>query len=416
VAEASAAQGRGRGLALGAIAVVAVGVGLALAKEVLVPIAIALLLYALLRPLVRRMQRLRIPPTVSAVLVVLGLLGLLFGIGAAFSQPLGEWAQRAPKTIEMARGKISKLTASLPFGGGGAAAGAGGSAAAPSASGGSGGAAQPGNAHEATDGSTAGSGDRRGASPQAGGQASTGGGARGGSGGTSSSGSGGGAGGQEKGGGSSPLTSILGRVFGTTASLITGAIETLLLLAFLLAAGDRLRTKVRCAIRGEGDRERAVRIAEDIEAVVSRYVVATALINVGQGVAVGLAMWAIGLPTPALWGLMTVVVEFVPYLGALVMVVLLAVAGLATFGDLGHALLGPGAYLAISTLQNNLVSPVAYGRGLKLSPAVILVAVMVWYFLWGVAGAFVAVPVVAALKVLTNHVPSLKRFSDLLAD
>jgi predicted PurR-regulated permease PerM len=127
-------------------------------------------------------------------------------------------------------------------------------------------------------------------------------------------------------------------------------------------------------------------------------------------------MWALGLPTPALWGMLTVVVEFVPYLGAMVMVVLLAVAGLATFGSFGHAMLAPAAYLGISTLQNNLVSPLAYGRGLKLSPAVILFSVMVWWFLWGVAGAFVAVPVVAALKVVTEHVPSLKRFSDLLAD
>jgi len=413
-------SGHGWKLALGAIAVVVAGAGLSLARDVLVPIAIALLLYALLRPLVRRMERWKIPPAVSACLVVIGLLGLLFGIGAAFSQPLQEWAHRAPKTIEKARAKFATISARVPFLSGAPASGGaqGGASNQPqkpaqrqdsaskrgsdsSQAHGAGGRSDAQGEPNPQAGSAAGDGPTQSASPA---PSPTGGG--------ESPKSGGGSGG----GGSARFGAILGGVFGTTASLLTGGLETLLLLAFLLAAGDSLRKKVRSAITGQGDRDRAVRIAEDIEAVVSRYVVATALINVGQGVAVGLAMWALGLPTPALWALMTVVVEFVPYLGALVMVVLLAVAGLATFGSFGHAMLAPAAYLGISTLQNNLVSPVAYGRRLKLSPAVILVSVMVWWFLWGVAGAFVAVPVVAALKVLTEHVPSLKRFSELLSD
>ncbi|MDB4949287.1 MAG: hypothetical protein JWM27_1936 [Gemmatimonadetes bacterium] len=462
MADEQTGRGSWRGLAIASIAVVTVGCGLALAKEVLVPVAIALLLYALLRPLVRRLSRWRIPAPLSAVVVVIGLVALLFGIAAAFTPPLKEWAQRAPETIAKARRKFASVSGNLPFGAmGGSTSGsssptgpggpsrgaltgdAGASEDKPSngpagarsndgdsAAGPAGGGGQTGGAHPARGnvggGSAGGAGDSS-AGSSGGSTGTAGSGSSGGSvGGASSGSAGGGAsggpgGGESKGGGagggsSSPLTGILGKVFGTTASLITGAIEVLLLLAFLLAAGDRLRQKVKSAFRGSGDRERAVRVAEEIEAVVSRYVVATALINVGQGVAVGLAMWALGLPTPALWGLLTVVVEFVPYLGALVMVVLLSVAGLATFGNFAHAIAGPAVYVAISTLQNNLVSPIAYGNRLKLSPAVILVAVMLWWFLWGVAGAIVAVPIVAALKVLTEHVPSLKRFTELLSD
>ena len=145
-----------------------------------------------------------------------------------------------------------------------------------------------------------------------------------------------------------------------------------------------------------------------MRAVVARYVGVTVGINIGQGLVVGLTMWALGLPSPALWGVLTAVFELVPYLGGFVMVALLTLAGLASGGSVGHALLAPAAYLLISTLQNNLVSPTLYGRGLSLNPAAILVSVMFWYALWGVAGALLAVPILAAARVLSTHVDALR--------
>jgi predicted PurR-regulated permease PerM len=412
--------GRGRSIALGVLAVVAAGVALRLAAEVLVPIAISLLLFALFRPLVRRLQRWHVPATLSAIALVLGLVGLLFGIGAAFAQPLQEWTELAPKSIAAARTKLEGVARKFPFstfGGGSSSAGAqgssGGAAGQPSTGGASGAQPHPRSsglpaAAQRSAGSAAAGGANRAGEAPAGGAGVNGGGGAG--------ASGGGGGGASGDGGKSPMMGVLAKVFGTTASLISTAVEVLLLLCFLLAAGDRLRDKVKKAIHGAGDRATAVQVAEEIEAVVSRYVVATALINLGQGLVVGLVMWALGMPTPALWGLMTFIVEFIPYLGAMVVITLLTLVGLATFGNLGHALIAPASYLAITTLQNNLVSPIAYGRGLKLSPAVILVAVMVWWFLWGVAGAVVAVPVVAAVKVLADHVPALNGLGELLGE
>jgi len=105
-----------------------------------------------------------------------------------------------------------------------------------------------------------------------------------------------------------------------------------------------------------------------------------------------LVMHLIGLPNPLLWGLMTFAFEFLPYLGGVFMMILLTVSAFATFDSIGRVLLAPGAYLAITTIQNNAVSPFAYGNRLKLNPVVVLLATLVGWFLWGVVGAFVAIP------------------------
>ena len=89
------------------------------------------------------------------------------------------------------------------------------------------------------------------------------------------------------------------------------------------------------------------------------------------------------------------------------MVTALTVTGLASTGSIAAVLAPPGVYLLVSTLQNNLVSPLAYGRSLRLNPFAILVAVLAGYALWGVAGVFLAVPAAAALNVLAEHVEAL---------
>ena len=75
--------------------------------------------------------------------------------------------------------------------------------------------------------------------------------------------------------------------------------------------------------------------------------------------------------------------EFIPYLGATGMLILLTAAAFSQFDALGHILLVPGTYLVIAALQNNLVSPLVYGQRLKLNPVAVLVGVLFWWLLWG---------------------------------
>jgi predicted PurR-regulated permease PerM len=205
-------------------------------------------------------------------------------------------------------------------------------------------------------------------------------------------------------------------VFGTTTAVLATIVEIVLLTFLLLASGDTFLAKLVRVLPVRREKREAVEIAGETETVVSHYLVVTALINLGQGLLVGIGMALLGLPNPTLWGLLTFCLEFIPYLGGAAMVILLSLAGLATFDSIGHAFLPPLVYLAITTLQNNLVSPIAYGRRLRLNPVAVFVGVLFWYALWGIPGAFLAVPILATLKILGDHLEPLSPLAEFLGE
>jgi predicted PurR-regulated permease PerM len=137
-------------------------------------------------------------------------------------------------------------------------------------------------------------------------------------------------------------------------------------------------------------------------------------VNVAEGVVVALCLWGLGMPSPALWGAMVVLVEFIPYLGALTGVIVLGLAGLANFDNVGHALLIPASYLAINLIQANLITPMLLGHRLTLNPVAIFVGLTFFFWIWGVAGAFLAVPLLATLKIMCDHIASLAALGEFL--
>jgi len=359
----SVGQRAGRGACRGTwiLATLAVAYALYLGHEVLVPVSLALVLVALLAPAVAWLARHRVPAPAGAALTVVASLVLLVGAGATLAPPLRDLGGQLPRSLAMARARLARLQA--PLARLGLPVPAAGPSPAPPARSPSDSGAPPASAPPAS-------------APPASGPPSG-------------------------------VLAVVGRTFGVTTGLLAELVEVLLLAFFLLAGERSWGDKLARAVSDPSRRRATADAAAEMRRVVARYVLVTACINVGQGVVVGLAMWALGVPSPALWGALTFVLEFVPYLGGLVMVVLLVVAGLAAGGTLLHAILAPAAYLTITTIQNNLVSPAAYGRGLRLNPAAILLAVMVWYAAWGVAGAFLAVPILAVLRVVCTHVPAL---------
>jgi predicted PurR-regulated permease PerM len=204
------------------------------------------------------------------------------------------------------------------------------------------------------------------------------------------------------------------RLFGTTQSLLTGAMETIILLYFLLAAGDLFLQKLIKVLPLLKDKKKAVAIARETEASISTYLFTVALVNVGLGITVTLVMLLIGMPNPVLWGSMAALAEFIPYVGATVMLATLAMAGLVTFPDVGHALLVPAAYLSVNLLQANFISPAVLGRRLTLNPVAILVGLVFWWWIWGVGGAFIAVPLLATFKIFCDHIESLAPIGEFL--
>jgi predicted PurR-regulated permease PerM len=336
-------------------------------REFFVPVALAVLLAALLRPVVRWLERRHVRTAIGATVVVLLTLLMFAAAGWALSVPLQDWAASIPKSVAAAQAKLAQLrrpvqqitrvAQQLQAAG------------------------QP-----APD-SAAGAGAAGGTRPQPPPSAP-----------------------------SPPVAGVIAKALGTTTSLVMGLVEVLLLGWLILASGDLFYEKLIRLLPHPSDKRLATRVVDDSESVVAGYMLATAMINAGQAVAVGLALWFLGMPNPLLWAVACFVLEFIPYLGGTLMVGLLTIVAFTTFDGLSRIIAPPAAYLAISTLQNNLVSPLVYGHRLRLNPVAVLVGVMFWWTVWGVAGAFLAVPIIAAAKVIGDHVSRLRPVGEFLGD
>jgi predicted PurR-regulated permease PerM len=120
------------------------------------------------------------------------------------------------------------------------------------------------------------------------------------------------------------------------------------------------------------------------------------------------------MPTPVLLGVVAAVLNFVPYFGPAVMAALLAMIGLVSFDQPGPALLAPALYLCLHALEANLVTPHLLGRRLPLNPLAIFVGFLFWWWIWGVAGAVLAVPIMVTLKIVCDRTESLAGVGEFL--
>ncbi len=327
-------------------------------REFFVPIAVALLLSALFRPVVRWLEQHRIPTTVGATVVVLLFLVGVAAAGFGLSVPLQSWASKVPASIKAAQSKLEGLRKPV---------------------------------QQLT--RTAEQIQNAGQEPREKGPQKQS---------------------QQPPANAPQAPTLIARALGTTTSILATVVTVVILMWLLLASGDLFYEKLRKLLPAASEKRTAAKVVTDTETVISGYLVATALINLGQAAAVGLALWLLGMPDPFLWAILTFGFEFIPYLGGAVMVGLLTLVAFTTFEGLGHTLAVPGAYLGITTLQNNVVSPVVYGNRLKLNPVAVFVGVLFWWTLWGVPGAFIAVPIIAAAKILGDHVERLRAVGEFL--
>jgi len=208
--------------------------------------------------------------------------------------------------------------------------------------------------------------------------------------------------------------STVSRIVGVTQHFFAAALEVVILLYFLLAAGDLFLQKLIKVLPTQSDKQKAVEIARETEASISTYLLTAASVNVGEGIVVALAMYLLGMPNPLLWGAMVALLEFIPYLGAATAVAVLGLAAITIFDNVGHALLVPGAFLLINVVQANLVSPMLLGHRLALNPVALLVGLAFWFWIWGIPGAFIAVPLLATFKIFCDHIQSLAAVGEFL--
>ncbi|HET9716715.1 MAG TPA: AI-2E family transporter [Pseudolabrys sp.] len=188
---------------------------------------------------------------------------------------------------------------------------------------------------------------------------------------------------------------------------VTPAIGQLLIffgtLFFMLLGRSHLRHLVVAFFEARESRLRSLKIMNDIEHNLTGYLSIVSLINLGIGLCGAFIAWLVGLPDPVAWGVLGFILNFIPYIGALIMELALFVVGVVTFPTLAHALAAPLFYLAFATLEGHFITPAVMGHKLTLSPLTVFVSLVFWTWLWGPVGAFLAVPLLIMGLVVINH-------------
>jgi predicted PurR-regulated permease PerM len=314
--------------------------GLQFASSLLVPIVLAVLLTLLLGPLVRWMRGFGVAEPVAAGIIVFGAMTVIVSALVVLSAPATEWLQRAPATMHQVEAKLRTI--------------------------------EPMSAIQAT--ATSVSRLAGVASPD-----------------------------------SSAATiqvvppGPLQEVGWTTAHVVGAILTVVFLTYFLLASGSMFRRKIAYLFPTGEQRTRIKRALSEIELQMSRYLLINTMISFGFGLGTWGLLAAIGVPNPVLWGAVAGVLNFIPYLGALVTVVLIGIVSLATFDGTREMLLACGGFLLLDLVKGHFVSPMVLGRRMSLNTVAVLLSLLFWGWVWGIVGVIIAVPLTVMIQVICSH-------------
>ena len=201
-----------------------------------------------------------------------------------------------------------------------------------------------------------------------------------------------------------------------TVSTAGASLAVILILAlFLLSSGEMFYLKLVQSMPTLTGKKRALQTVYDVEKRVSRYLLTIATINAGLGLCVGLYLTALGLPSAYIWGIAAFMFNFLPYIGGIGGVILVAGFSIVTFDSLGYALLAPLGYFAMTTIEGQFITPYLVGRRLEMNTVAVFLTVVFWGWLWGIAGALVAVPFLVVFKVVCENFEPLETIGNFLS-
>lgn len=196
---------------------------------------------------------------------------------------------------------------------------------------------------------------------------------------------------------------LLETVAFATPSVVIEFILTLLMTFFMIEARVRLRQKLLFGRASFGTSIKAARALREVQDRVASYILTVAMINAGVGVVAGLGAWALDLPAPIMWGGLAMIMNFVPYIGPMLMIGLTALFGIGTAETMLWGLVPAAAYLALHTVEANVVTPAVLGKRFTMNPVLILIALSYFTWIWGVLGALLSVPILLILTALFDH-------------
>jgi predicted PurR-regulated permease PerM len=339
-----------KGVYLGGLFLLAVLAACYAAGEILLPIVLAFVLKLVLQPIMRALGRLHVPQVIAALLIILVLFGTLIGLGAALSAPAASWAQKLPSAIPKLENRMRFII--RPF-------------------------VTLENYIEKAQALAPG------AVPK-----------------------------------SVSVTirgpGLLDDLLASTRSFAGGLFETALVLFFMLISGDIfLRRLVEILPRFRNKRQ-AVEISQQIEHDVSVYLFTITIMNLAVGVSYGLVTLACGLDDPLLWGAVAFLLNFVPILGPALGVCVFLLVGLLSMNTLWRAFLPAAFYLLIHVTEGEILLPMLLARRFTINPVLVVLALVFWYWMWGVPGAILATPMLAITKIVCDRVRPLRAFGHFI--
>jgi predicted PurR-regulated permease PerM len=332
---------------IGAVAVVGV---LTLARPVVLPLLFALVISMALYPVVRRLARAGLPPTIGAALVVAVIAGSGWAALGAASDPLSVWAAKVPDVVQRVRTEIGRMQRVVT---------------------------QPSIRNVPLKQVRVLESDKPKIEVE-------------------------------------QVVSLAGGVARPVREALIAAGVTLVLAYFMLASGRPVVATANALLPGHALRTNVRRLRGAVQQALVRYLGAVTLINVALGIAVAALLAVAGLPGALFFGAVVTVMNFLPFVGALISTVVLALAAFTTFGLAGQALVIPLGFFVLHVLESQFITPFVIGRTLTLNPLFVMVSVVVFGSWWGVGGAFLAVPLLVATKVCFDAIPRLRGWGQIL--
>ncbi|HVT27435.1 MAG TPA: AI-2E family transporter [Lacipirellulaceae bacterium] len=339
---------------LGGLFVLALLAAAYVASEIVLPLVLAIVLKLLLQPVLGILERLHIPRLPAALLLILALFGTIGGLGTAVSGPAGAWAAKLPAGIPRLEERLSFMRAPIDtlrrFWQ--KVEDVGGTE--PSSN-----AAAPA------------------AAPAAG-------------------------------------STLLTNLFTGSRNFASGFFTTVLFLFFLLDSGDIFLHRLVEILPHFSSKRQVVEITQQIQHDISAYLVTITIMNAAVGIAVALVMWLTGMGDPIFWGTVAFLLNFVPILGPVSGVVIFLLAGMLSSAPLWQALLPAGLYLGIHLIEGETLTPMILAKRFTLNPVLVIISLVFWYWMWGIPGAILSVPMLATAKIICDRVRPLAAFGHFL--
>lgn len=196
---------------------------------------------------------------------------------------------------------------------------------------------------------------------------------------------------------------ILSFIAQATAMALFQLVAVIMLTYFFLVFGNTLMRKLVRLKSSLHEKKNLVLMFQTIQEDISRYVLLVSVINIALGITTTAVLSILGVADPMLWGALATVLNFAPYIGPLILTLLLAAVGYTEYQQLGEILLVPGTFLVLNIIESQLITPLVLGQRFNMNPLLVVVWMFIWGWIWGAVGVLIAIPLLVCLKIIISH-------------